>query len=74
MLGGVFYSVNLLPEPWRTISYANPILYMVNGFRFGILGTADISPGVAYTVLGSFIAVFYLTAHTMLVRGTGIRS
>ncbi len=74
MLGGVFYSVNLLPDLWRLVSYANPILYMVNGFRFGILGTADISPGVAYAVLGSFIAAFYLTAHTMLVRGTGIRS
>jgi len=73
MLGGVFYSVHLLPEPWRTLSLANPILYMVNGFRFGILGVADIPVGVAFAVLVAFVGGFYVIAHAMLRRGAGLR-
>jgi ABC-2 type transport system permease protein len=74
MLGGVFYSVELLPEPWRTVSFANPILYMVNAFRYGILGAADMPITTAYGVLLLFIAAFYLAAHVMLSRGVGIRT
>ncbi len=74
MLGGVFYSVQMLPEPWRTISFANPILYMVNAFRFGILGTSDMPITLAYGVLLVFIAGFYLAANSMLRRGVGLRS
>lgn len=44
-LGGVFYSVDMLPEPWGTVSRLNPILYMVNGLRAGLLGSADVAPG-----------------------------
>ena len=47
-LGGVFYNVAQLPSPWREISYANPILYMVNTFRYGLLGVSDIDPAWAY--------------------------
>jgi ABC-2 type transport system permease protein len=74
MLGGVFYSVSLLSEPWRTISYANPILYMVNAFRFGILGRSDMPIAVAFGVLSLFILGFYAAAVWMLRRGIGIRS
>lgn len=74
MLGGVFYSVDMLPEPWRTVSFANPILYMVNAFRHGILGQSDMRIEVAYGVLLLFIVGFYLLANTMLRRGVGIRS
>lgn len=74
MLGGVFYSVDLLAEPWRTISYANPILYMVNAFRYGILGRSDMPLAVAFGVLSLFIIGFYLVAVWMLRRGIGIRS
>lgn len=73
MLGGVFYSVHLLPDVWRTLSLANPILYMVNGFRFGILGVSDIPIGVAYAVLATFVGGFYAVALAMLRRGTGLR-
>jgi len=73
MLGGVFYSVKMLPEPWETISYANPILYMVNAFRYGILGASDMPIEVAYGVLLLFIGGFYTLAHFMLKRGVGIR-
>jgi len=74
MLGGVFYSVNLLAEPWRTVSYANPILYMVNAFRYGILGRSDMPIAVAFGVLITFILAFYFAALWMLRRGIGIRS
>lgn len=73
MLGGVFYSVNLLPEPWRTLSLANPILYMVNGFRYGILGVSDIPLGVAYAVLLVFVVAAWFVALAMLRRGVGLR-
>ena len=74
MLGGVFYSVSLLGEPWRTVSYANPILYMVNAFRHGLLGNSDMPIAIAFGVLLLFIGGFYLTALWMLRRGIGIRS
>ena len=74
MLGGVFYSVNLLGEPWRTVSYANPILYMVNAFRHAILGSSDLPIWVAGGVLMLFIVGFYWAALSMLRRGVGIRS
>ena len=74
MLGGVFYSVNLLGEPWRTVSYANPILYMVNAFRYGLLGKSDMPIATAFGVLLVFIVGFYAAAVWMLRRGIGIRS
>lgn len=74
MLGGVFYSVSLLGEPWRTLSYANPILYMVNAFRYGILGRSDMPIAVAFGILMLFIVGFYAAALYMLRRGIGIRS
>ena len=74
MLGGVFYSVELLGEPWRTVSYCNPILYMVNAFRHSILGSSDLPISVAGGVLGLFIVGFYTVAIIMLRRGVGIRS
>ncbi|MEZ5967179.1 MAG: ABC transporter permease [Planctomycetota bacterium] len=73
MLGGVFYSVHLLPDVWRTVSLVNPILYMVNGFRYGILGVSDIPIGVAYSVLGAFVVGFWWIALVMLRRGAGLR-
>ena len=73
-LGGVFFSTDLLPEGWRLVSEFNPILYMVNGFRFGMLGVSDVSLVTCYGILVSVILV--LTAYSMwlLKRGKGIRS
>lgn len=73
-LGGVFYSIDLLPEFWRAVSHFNPMVYMVNGFRYGILGVSDISLGVAYSVIGLSIAGLYSWANWLLSRGKGIRS
>jgi ABC-2 type transport system permease protein len=73
-LGGVFFSISLLPPLWQTIARVNPILYMVNAFRYGMLGTSDIPLGTAYAIiLGAFAALFGL-ALLLLKRGTGIRS
>jgi len=72
-LGGVFYSISLLPEPWKTISLANPILYMVNAFRFGILGTSDIDIGTAYALLVFFSVLLFTVCLQLMRRGVGIR-
>ena len=74
MLGGVFYSVSLLPSFWQKVSYANPILYMVNGFRHGILGTSDIAVGQSILILVAFTLFFFFLGLTLLHRGVGIRS
>jgi ABC-2 type transport system permease protein len=50
-LGGVFFSIQLLPPFWQGVAQLNPILYMVNAFRFGMLGSADISIGFAYAIM-----------------------
>lgn len=73
-LGGVFYSVNMLPEFWEGVSKINPIVYMVNGFRYGILGISDISIGFAYVMVITFILLLYGWAHWLLKNGVGIRS
>jgi len=54
-LGGVFYSISLLPEFWQKVSLANPIIYMVNAFRYGILGVSDIDITYAYLIVGLFV-------------------
>jgi ABC-2 type transport system permease protein len=72
-LGGVFYSISLLPEFWQTVSKANPILYMVNAFRYGILGTSDISIEHAYAILLMFVVLLFTACVALLDRGVGIR-
>jgi len=72
-LGGVFYSVQLLPVPWHRLSLANPILYMVNAFRYGFLGVADVAIEVAFLLVGGLIAVLSLWAWWLLRRGVGIK-
>lgn len=72
-LGGVFYSISLLPEFWQSVSRANPILYMVNAFRYGILGTSDISINVAYLILVVFVVALFGACMLLLNRGVGIR-
>jgi ABC-2 type transport system permease protein len=73
-LGGVFYSVNMLGSPWRQFSLVNPILYMVNGFRFGVLGISDVPVWIAYLVMLAFVVVLGAIALALLHRGVGLRS
>ncbi len=72
-LGGVFYSINLLPPFWQTVSLANPILHMVNAFRYGILGVSDIRIGVAIGFMLLATAVLYFGCVRLLVSGRGMR-
>ncbi len=72
-LGGVFYSISLLPEFWQNVSKANPILYMVNAFRYGILGTSDISIANAYAILLVFVVLLFSGCMFLMKRGVGIR-
>jgi ABC-2 type transport system permease protein len=73
-LGGVFYSISLLPEFWQGVSQLNPIVYMVNAFRYGFLGISDVSLGLSFAVLGVFIISLFLIAMTLITRGVGLRS
>lgn len=73
-LGGVFYSIQLLPDFWQTVSMLNPILYMVNAFRYGILGISDIGIDFAFAIICLFILVLYVACLILLNRGYGIRS
>jgi len=73
-LGGVFYSIELLPDIWRNLSLINPILYMVNAFRYGMLGVSDIAVGPAITVIVVFTAGLFWFCLWLLNKGIGIRS
>jgi ABC-2 type transport system permease protein len=73
-LGGVFYSISLLPEFWQNVSAFNPILYMVNGFRFGMLGVADVSLVHSYTIILIAGAILFSWCLWLLNRGTGLRT
>ena len=73
-LGGVFFSISLLSPFWQKVALVNPILYMVNAFRFGMLGTSDIPIGVAYTIILTALVGLFTTALILLKRGTGIRA
>jgi len=73
-LGGVFYSISLLPDFWQGVSQLNPILYMVSTFRYGILGASDINIYIALTVIVVFAITLFAIALNMLNRGKGIRS
>ena len=73
-LGGIFYSINLLPQFWQDVSLLNPILYMVNAFRYGILGVTDIPIGIAFTLIVTFTILFFLVCWYLLIKGIGIRA
>ncbi len=72
-LGGVFYSITLLPEFWQKVSLGNPILYMVNAFRYGLLGVSDIIIVTAYLIVGIFVVALFTLNLMLLNRGIGIR-
>ena len=73
-LGGIFYSISMLPEFWQNVSLVNPILYMINAFRYGLLGVSDIALGHAFLIIIAFIAGLYVFALGLLRRGVGIKA
>ena len=72
-LGGVFYSINILPEIWRSVSLANPMLYVVNTFREGMLGISDVSISFSLSMIGLFIFLLIAASLYLLNKGIGIR-
>jgi len=73
-LGGVFYSIKMLPEFWQSVSRANPILYMIDGFRWGVLGASDMNPWTSIAMIFGFVLFFGALALAMLHKGFGIRT
>ncbi len=73
-LGGVFYSVHLLPPVWQAISYANPIVYMINGFRYGLLGVTDTSVWISFLVLTVLVGVMIGANYIVFKTGKGLRA
>lgn len=73
-LGGVFYSIDLLPEFWHTVSLCNPILYMVNAFRYGLLGVSDINLSAAFAIILLFNIVLFTFSLYLMKIGKGIKN
>ncbi len=73
-LGGIFYSVSMLPDIWQKISLANPILYMINAFRYGLIGVSDIDIQVSFIITGGFIVFLTLFSLLLLHKGIGIKN
>lgn len=73
-LGGVFYSIALLPPFWQAVSKANPILYMINGFRYGFLGISDVNVAFSLGMLVMFCIAVYFTCHKLIEKGVGLKS
>lgn len=73
-LGGVFYSISLLPEFWQMVSKFNPIVYMISGFRYGFLGVSDAPLWATFGVLIGLSSGLYLWAYSLIERGVGLRS
>ena len=72
-LGGVFYSISALSPFWQNLSLVNPIVYMVNAFRYGILGHSDVNVSLSLIIVTLFCAVLYGVAYYLLSRGSGMR-
>jgi ABC-2 type transport system permease protein len=73
-LGGVFYSVSLLPPFWEKVSWFNPVLHMVNAFRYGLLGVSDVPLWIAYAVMLGFLVALTAVALRLLTKGVGLRT
>lgn len=72
-LGGVFYSIDMLPPIWQKISLVNPILYMINSFRYGVIGFCDIDIRLAFAMIVGFIVLLALFSLLLLHKGVGIK-
>ena len=73
-LGGIFYSIDMLPEFWQQVSLLNPIMYMINAMRYGMLGVSDIDVSHALLMIILFVAILFVFSLYLLNKGVGIRS
>lgn len=72
-LAGTFYSLSMLPQVWRDLSLWNPLLYMINGFRYGLIGVTDVGIGVAYAILSVLVVTLSFTVWYLFYSGRGVR-
>lgn len=72
-LGGIFYSVHNLPDWWETLTYANPLFYLINGFRYGFLGISDVSLAISVSILLGIIAVLAAINWYLIRTGLGLK-
>lgn len=72
-LGGIFYSIDMLPSFWQKVSLANPILYMINAMRYGMLGVSDIDVTIALSMIVLFVVLLFFFSLILLQRGVGLR-
>jgi ABC-type polysaccharide/polyol phosphate export systems, permease component len=72
-LGGIFYSIEILSDQWQFISKLNPILYVVDFFRYAMLGTYQINPFGAFALISGFTASFFALAYYLLHKGIGVK-
>ncbi|MDD2740054.1 ABC transporter permease [Methylomonas lenta] len=73
-LGGVFYSLAMLPPIWQTIALGNPILYMINAFRYGLIGVSDVDIVLAFEMIAGFILFLSLFSLLLMHKGVGIKN
>ncbi len=73
-LGGIFYSIDMLPEFWQKVSLGNPILYMINAMRYGMLGVSDIDVNTALAIIVLFVVVLFSFSLYLLHKGVGLRN
>jgi ABC-2 type transport system permease protein len=73
-VGGVFYSVSVLPSPWHELSHVNPIFYLVNGMRFGFLGQSDVSVWLSLAVMTALAVPAYLWAQYLFTSGKKLKA
>jgi ABC-2 type transport system permease protein len=72
-LGGVFYSISMLPDWAQALSRANPVLYMVNAFRYGFLGHSDVNVGFSFAIMVLAVVVLFAACVWLMEKGTGTR-
>jgi len=72
-LGGVFYSANTLPDLWQTLTYINPVFYLINGFRYGFLGFGDVSLALSVSVLLVLVGILIAINLYLLKKGLGLK-
>lgn len=72
-LGGVFYSIDVLPPFWQKVSHFNPLFYMIDGFRSGVLGVSDVAPSLSLMMTVAFSVVSFGISYLMLKKGYKIR-
>ena len=72
-LGGIFYSIDILPSFWQHVSYYNPMFYLINTFRYGILGVSDVNIHFALLTMLLIVGLLYGFCYYLMVRGIGIK-